>query len=171
MEIAKLSTRVLKTKLPDLNLGDCFICGGAIRDSIAGIKYKDKNMKKLLSEIYEEMGIQFTFPICIKNNQDKVTYYEKSNGFWARSEYDAKGKVTYYEDSKGDWCRYEYNEASKITYYEDSDGYWARYEYDEKSGKETYYENSKGDKRGKPRKSCAGKVITVDGQKYKLTAV
>jgi hypothetical protein len=33
----------------------------------------------------------------------------------------------------------------------------------------TYCENSIGDKKGTPRgKSCAGKVIEVDGKKYKL---
>jgi hypothetical protein len=33
----------------------------------------------------------------------------------------------------------------------------------------TYYENSMGEKKGTPRgQSCAGKVIEVDGKKYKL---
>jgi tRNA nucleotidyltransferase/poly(A) polymerase len=41
MEITKLSEQVLKTRLPDLKLGNCFICGGAIRDSILGVKYDD----------------------------------------------------------------------------------------------------------------------------------
>ena len=37
-------------------------------------------------------------------------------------------------------------------------------------GNETYYENSKGDQRGTPpSQSCAGKVVEVDGKKYKLT--
>ena len=58
------------------------------------------------------------------------------------------------------------------TYYEDSDGYWHRYERDA-NGDETYYENSYGTKEGTPRsaKTCEGKVVEVDGIKYKLTAL
>ena len=41
MEISKINSRILKTKLPDLKLGACFICGGAIRDSIIGQKFDD----------------------------------------------------------------------------------------------------------------------------------
>jgi len=38
------------------------------------------------------------------------------------------------------------------------------------NGNETYFEDSAGYKKGKPRsQSCAGKVIEVDGKKYKLT--
>ena len=62
---------------------------------------------------------------------------------------DANGNQTYYE------AHYWY-------------GYWHRYEYDEK-GNETYFENSKGIKKGTKRGSCDGKVIEVDGKKYKLT--
>ena len=55
------------------------------------------------------------------------------------------------------------------TYYEDSSGFWYRCEFDEK-GNETYFENSDG-----PTQRMvidrAGKVIEVDGKKYKLTAV
>ncbi len=49
------------------------------------------------------------------------------------------------------------------TYYEDSSGFWYRCEFDKK-GNETYFEDSDGTKRG----SCDGKVIEVDGKKYKL---
>jgi hypothetical protein len=66
--------------------------------------------------------------------------------------------------------RNEYDENGKETYYETSKGYWERFEYDE-NGKETYCENSDGDKEGTKRGSCDGKVIEVDGVKYKLTAV
>ena len=58
------------------------------------------------------------------------------------------------------------------TYYENSDDYWHRYERDA-NGDETYYENSYGTKEGTPRsaKTCEGKVVEVDGIKYKLTAL
>ena len=58
------------------------------------------------------------------------------------------------------------------TYYELSDGYWSRSERDA-IGNRTYFENSEGYKVGTPRsaKTCEGKVVEVDGIKYKLTAL
>ena len=103
-------------------------------------------MKKL-SETYKELGIDFTFPIEIKDDNGNRTYFEDSNGFWCRREYDENGNLTYFEDSNGDWYRREYDEKGKETYYEDSCGY----------------------KGGTKRSSCDGKVIEVDGKKYKLT--
>ena len=87
-------------------------------------------MKKL-SETYKELGIAFSFPIEIKDTKGKPTYYERSNGFWCKREYDTNGKMAYSEYS---------------------DGYWEKYEYDS-NGSETYFENSLGVKRG-TRKSA-----------------
>ena len=124
-------------------------------------------MKKL-SEVYKKLGIAFAFPIKIKDEKGKETYYETSNGNWYRCEYDKDGNETYYENSDGFWSRCEYDEKGNLTYCEDSDGFWSRYEYD-KNGNQTYYEDSDGIKRGTKRGSCSGKVIEVDGKKYKLT--
>ena len=124
-------------------------------------------MKKL-SETYKELGIDFTFPIEITNEKGNRTYYEDSNGYWYRCEYDKNGNLTYFEDSSGYWYRREYDKNGKQTYSETSGGYWYRREYDEK-GNETYYEDSYGLKKGTKRGSCSGKVIEVDGKKYKLT--
>ena len=106
---------------------------------------------KPLSETLTELGIAFSFPIEIQDAKGNVTYFENSNGYWERREYDANGNLTYHEDS-GD--------------------YWCRLELDAK-GKETYFENSNGVKRGTPRsaKTCEGKVVEVDGIKYKLKAL
>ena len=103
-------------------------------------------MKKL-SDTYKELGIAFTFPIVVKDNNGNRTYFERSDGLWYRREFDEKGNSTYYERS---------------------DDFWLRCEYDEK-GNETYFKNSKGIERGTKRGSCSGKVIEVDGKKYKLT--
>ena len=104
-------------------------------------------MKKL-SEIYKELGIDFAFPVDIRDSNGNLTYYETSRGYLWRREYDAKGNVTYYENS---------------------DGFSSSREYDS-NGNETYYEDSSGYKEGTPRsQSCAGKVVEVDGKKYKLT--
>ena len=51
-------------------------------------------MKKL-SETYKELGIEFTFPIEIGDKKGKTTYYENSDGFWSRREYDKNSKKTY----------------------------------------------------------------------------
>jgi len=104
-------------------------------------------MKKL-SDTYKELGIDFTFPIKINDAKGDGTYYEGSTGYWYKHEYDSNGNETYYENSTG---------------------YWSRCEYDA-DGNVTYYKNVNGGKRGTPRsQSCAGKVIEVDGKKYKLT--
>ena len=128
-------------------------------------------MKKL-SETYKELGIAFTFPIKINDDNGNRTYREDSDGFWYRCEHDANGNETYYEDSDGDWARYEYDAYGRVTYFEDNADYWARYGRDDK-GYETYYENSLGVKRGTPKsvKTCEGKVVEVDGIKYKLKAL
>lgn len=124
-------------------------------------------MKKL-SDTYKELGIAFTFPVTIEDKNGNETYYERSNGFWSRCEYDEKGNQTYFETSDGSWYRYEYDKNGKQTYSENSNGFWYHCEYDE-NGKETYCENSYGIKRGTKRGSCSGKVIEIDGKKYKLT--
>ena len=124
-------------------------------------------MKKL-SETYKELGIAFTFPIEIEDANGNKTYYETSNGYWSKREYDANGNITYYEDSDGRWSKREYDSNGNEIYYEDSNGYWSKFEYDA-NGNEIYYEDSNGRKKGNPRsQSCAGKVIEVDGKKYKL---
>ena len=64
-------------------------------------------MKKItpLSKTYKELGIAFTFPIEIKDENGKETYYETGNGNWYRREYDKDGLETYYENSDSNWYR------------------------------------------------------------------
>ena len=128
-------------------------------------------MKKL-SEIYKELGIAFTFPILIEDSNGYATYYENSDDYWERYERHDSGNPTYYEDSNKSWKKWERDADGGVLYYEDSDGCWDRYERDANGG-ETYYENSYGTKEGTPRsaKTCEGKVVEVDGIKYKLTAL
>ena len=57
-------------------------------------------MKKL-SETYKELGIDFSFPIEIRNSNGKGTYFEDIYGYYEKWEYDANGKETYYENSYG----------------------------------------------------------------------
>jgi hypothetical protein len=125
-------------------------------------------MKKL-SETYRELGIAFTFPIEIKDVNGNKTYYESSKGYWWKCEYDDNSNETHFEDSNGFWSKREYDTNGNQTYQEDSNGFWSKREYDT-NGNQTYQEDSNGYKKGTPRsQSCAGKVIEVDGKKYKLT--
>ncbi len=82
---------------------------------------------------------------------------------------DSSGNIIYFENSDGYWYKCKYDSNSNQIYYEDSYGYWYKKEYDS-NGNQIYYESSNGtidDKR--PKQSCNGKVIEVDGKKYKLT--
>ena len=57
-------------------------------------------MKKL-SETLKELGIAFTFPIQIRNSKGNETYFEDSDGYWCKREYNSYGKQTYFEDNHG----------------------------------------------------------------------
>jgi len=102
-----------------------------------------------MKTIAQQLGIK-DFPFQIKDKNGKQIYYETSIGYWSKSEYDSNGKEIYFENSEG---------------------YWVRREWDS-NGKEIYFENSNGvvvDNRPKP--SCEGKVVEIDGKKYQLKEV
>jgi hypothetical protein len=107
-------------------------------------------MKKL-SDTYKALGIAFSFPIEITDANGRVTYHEDSDDYWERYERDAKGRPTYSEDSNGYWSRWERDDNGDVDYYEDCTGV----------------------KKGTPKsaKTCEGKVVEVDGIKYKLKAL
>ena len=76
-------------------------------------------------------------------------------------------KLLKHDFNKGSLFLYDSN-GNKI-YYEGSDGYWSKREYDS-NGNQIYRESSNGtiiDNR--PKESCNGKVVEIDGKKYKLT--
>ena len=87
--------------------------------------------------------------LVIRNKNNKLIYFEDSNRFWKKWEYDSEGNVIYWETSNG---------------------IWEKREYDSK-GNQIYFENSNGiilDKRPKP---CENKIVEIEGVKYKLTKV
>jgi hypothetical protein len=43
-----------------------------------------------------------TFPFIINDTNGNEIYYEYSDGYWMKSEYDANDKEIYYENSNGD---------------------------------------------------------------------
>ena len=79
-------------------------------------------MKKL-SETLTELGIDFTFPIEIEDDNGNETYYEDSDGYSERFERDDNGYATYFENSYGYWRRRELDANGIATYYESSSGY------------------------------------------------
>ena len=77
---------------------------------------------KLLSETLTEMGIDFSFPIEIKEANSRVTYLEDRDDYWEKYERDANGRPIYHEDSNGFWSRWERDADGNMDYYEDSTG-------------------------------------------------
>ena len=79
----------------------------------------------------------------------------------------------------GQWLKWDFKTNGELVikdkngnriYLELSNGYWSKREYDSKCNN-TYYEDSKGniiDNRPKP---CEGKIVEIDGVKYKLVKV
>jgi hypothetical protein len=78
---------------------------------------------------------------------------------------DKNGNRIYWENSNGFWTKHEYNSQGNEIYYETSYGFWEKYEYDSQ-GNKIYSSGAIIDKRPKP---CSDKEIVIDGVKYKLT--
>ena len=57
-----------------------------------------------------------------------------------------------------------------LIYFEDLDGFWVKRKYDSK-GNQIYFENSNGIIEDNRPKSCEGKVVEIDGEKYKLVKI
>jgi hypothetical protein len=109
--------------------------------------------------------------LFLYDSNGNIIYYENSTGFWVKREYNDNGNEIYYERSDGYWEKQEFDVNGKVIYFEDSEEYWYKRDYDAK-GNRIYFEDSNGyivDKR--PKSSCNGKVIEIEGKKYKLTEV
>ena len=89
------------------------------------------------------------FPFVIKDKNGNQIYYEHSNGYWWKSEYDSNGNEIYREDSYGNWRKWEYDSNGNRIYYEHSNG---------------YIEDNRP-------KVCENKIVEIDGIKYKLSKV
>ena len=50
-------------------------------------------------------------------------YYEDSDGFWVKKEFNENGDMTYFEDIRGNWYKYEYDEYNNEIYMENSYGH------------------------------------------------
>ena len=123
-----------------------------------------------MKTIAQQLNIK-EFPFEINDKNGNEIYFENSTGYWWKHEFDANGNRLSYENSNGYWCKYEYDSNGKEIYFENSNGGWYKYEYDS-NGKEIYFENSNGVIRNnKPKPTCEGKVVEIEGKKYKLTSL
>jgi hypothetical protein len=84
------------------------------------------------------------FPFEIKDENNNEIYWENSNRFWYKREFDENNNEIYYKNSYGYWIKYEVDENNNKIYWENSDGFWVKQEYDENNNK-IYYENSDGE--------------------------
>ena len=83
---------------------------------------------------------------------------------------DKNGSYIYFEDSDGYWVKREYDSEGNRIYSEDSNGYWVKWEYDS-NGNVIYFENSDGEITDNRPKSCEGKIVEIGGEKFKLVKV
>jgi YD repeat-containing protein len=105
------------------------------------------------------------FPFEIKDSKNNRIYWENSNGYWAKSEFDSNGKEIYYENSDGYWAKREYDSKGNLIYCENSSGFWTKYEYDS-DGNKIYWEDSDGtirDDRPKTDVQKAIELLTKEG--------
>ena len=99
-----------------------------------------------MKTIAQQLNVK-DFPFTIRDKNGNQIYFENSNGFWRKRERDSNGTEIYYEFS---------------------DGFWYKREYDS-NGNEIYFENYYGKIIDNRPKGCEGKVVEIDGKKYKLT--
>jgi hypothetical protein len=83
----------------------------------------DENGVKLVkvTTIAQQLGVT-KFPFSIKDGKGKEIYYELSNGFWYKYEYDDKGNHIFYKTSNGEWFKREFDDKGNVIYFEDSRG-------------------------------------------------
>jgi hypothetical protein len=97
---------------------------------------------RILSKVYnQEVRVQGN---GINNSNNNQIYWEDSDGFWEKREFDKKNNEIYFENSSGYWEKREYDSNNNEVYYENSYGFWIKREYDSNNNR-IYYENSNGE--------------------------
>ena len=99
-----------------------------------------------MKTIAQQLNIK-EFPFRIKDKNGNQIYFENSDGYWSKWEYDSNGNPIYSENSNEYWCKWEYDS----------------------NGNQIYFENSNEYIVDNRPKGCEGKVVEIDGKKYKLT--
>ena len=104
-------------------------------------------MKTIAQQIKWDFKTNGFLEILDKNGNQ--IYLERSDGFWAKREYDSQGRQIYYEGSNATWAKREWDSQ----------------------GNQIYFENSLGEIIDHRPKSCEGKIVEIDGEKFKLVKV
>ena len=113
-----------------------FTCNTTTKTALFPHTLTGKNM----TTIAQQLKIK-DFPFAIKDKNGNVIYWEKSNGYWEKNEYDLHDNLIGFEDSTGYWGKSEFNVDDKEIYYENYKGYSRKYEYDA-NGNVIYCEKS-----------------------------
>jgi len=58
------------------------------------------------------------FPFIINDENRNEIYYENSDGFWYKREFDENNNQIYYETSEGFWDKSEFDENGNRIYHE-----------------------------------------------------
>jgi hypothetical protein len=74
-----------------------------------------------MKTIAQQLNVK-EFPFIIKDRNGNQIYYEDSNGFWVKREWNENGKQIYYEDSHKHWYEAEYDWKGNLVYYLNSNG-------------------------------------------------
>jgi hypothetical protein len=74
-----------------------------------------------MKTIAQELKIK-DFPFEIRDKNNNQIYYEYSNGYWVKREFDSKNNIIYCETSNGYWIKQEYDSNNKEIYWENSYG-------------------------------------------------
>ena len=104
------------------------------------------------------------------DTNDKVIYFENSDGSWYKQEYDTNGNETYFESSSGSWYKREYDTNDKEIYFENSDGSWYKRECDI-NGNEIYFESSSGTIRDYRPKVNSDKLSAIRGLDISISEI
>ena len=100
---------------------------------------------QLLKHDFESKGSLYLY-----DTDGKEIYFENSNGYWSKREFDSNNNLIYYEYSSGFWYKRDYDSNNNVIYYENSDG--------------EIIDN-------RPKSSCNGKVIEIEGKRYQLNEI
>jgi len=123
-----------------------------------------------MKTIAQQLNVK-EFPFEIRDKKHNEIYFEDSNSYWYKKEYDEKNNLIYFENSNGYWTKREYDENNNEIYFEDSNAYWSKREYDESSNR-IYFEDSNGtieDNRPKPIQEYTMEELTkILGKPFKI---
>jgi len=73
-----------------------------------------------MKTIAQQLNVK-DFPFIIRDKNNNELYYEDSNGYWEKREYENNNQV-YFKNSNDQWVKREYDENGNQLYYENSGG-------------------------------------------------